>query len=970
MSAPDPGSPEDGLLQWVQLLSELDALGLREHEGCPAEAEISELFSCLGCNIVDTIAAIVQRCSAPRRVKDETDGGGHWIEEHNDYLLARDIQDRDEEEAKERTLRDLQFAQELAAQEIDDPESLALARQLSVRACEDDEKSIRAAAEMMRELVENDVMSSEDGLILANDMISADAEEKVSRALAEQLEHQFQTESLSQQRADEIFAEREQARWAQEEMESRRRANRSPIEAAGSGGGVGRVGGGGEEPPPDLKSWDELLLAIEVEKREKLEADRLYALRMQSQLESQQYSEEEEEVEKREKDRLLAELWQREEERERERELGERDAESAREIARLQREEGWIGSSSSSSSSAADGSWSTSTGEGLFSQIHSQSGLEAVEAARRAEKEKKLQEYDTSYRPRPEGSTSRNPAVTDVHINTLGWTVIPSPPTISPTTSTARLWPDPAAPAVAPRRPRPLCDAPLYSSSAPASAPSSASAKGSSGGSAFNGLQKSSSSSSSSSFSSSSSSSSSSSQHKTGSIGTVVITGSSSSASLSSASFSGGGGGGGGGSSRGHTVFVDTNPPRPLAAGEEQTDFDPFVVVERIDMRRLRALLAELDSFKQRREDEIGELKRRIDEGEKNWDGMLKILQKCVLIERILLAYQEVLFGAEEDEDGCCRLEVTYILKDHSKKGRLFAVAENVKLDGTLEGYDSDGGRKKGKVDKTTGLPLGSNRAATLQSMPKDLRAPLVGSFAYDVDCANSEVRILISLATKLKYSMPTLQDYFNKREEWLLLIMETFGLTREAAKRLPTIIISGGQYTTWERNHATNPNKRHGVDTRAIKEIKDFAQKLQGELVKFVGHCRTLPRFTWLENEERKLIDDGDGRNHEKLLLGRVVQSCEAEVLSILHKKFHDEKWHVRAKVFDGLITEPSDLVKRNAAEAGVSIDEMLQLVLRLAEESCSSFGWNVKLEIKPLFGLHDAPVDSIVQAKRALHL
>jgi hypothetical protein len=86
-------------------------------------------------------------------------------------------------------------------------------------------------------------------------------------------------------------------------------------------------------------------------------------------------------------------------------------------------------------------------------------------------------------------------------------------------------------------------------------------------------------------------------------------------------------------------MFVDTNPPRPVAAGKEQTYFDPFSVIECIDMRRLRALLADLNSFKQRRKDEIGELKRRINEGENNWDGMLKILQKCVLIERILLAY-------------------------------------------------------------------------------------------------------------------------------------------------------------------------------------------------------------------------------------------------------------------------------------------------------------------------------------------
>jgi hypothetical protein len=149
-------------MSWVQLLSELDALGLREHALCPAEAEISELFSVLGCDVVETMAAIVQRCARVEVAEVEMDDncGDQWIEEHDDFLLACEIQDRDEEESKERALRDLQFAQELAAQdreEENDAESLALAQQLAAQACEghlmaaedvkDDEKSVRAAAE-------------------------------------------------------------------------------------------------------------------------------------------------------------------------------------------------------------------------------------------------------------------------------------------------------------------------------------------------------------------------------------------------------------------------------------------------------------------------------------------------------------------------------------------------------------------------------------------------------------------------------------------------------------------------------------------------------------------------------------------------------------------------------------------------------------------------------------------------------
>jgi hypothetical protein len=283
-SSPDEECEEAHLMSWVQLLSELDALGLREHALCPAEAEISELFSVLGCDVVETMAAIVQRCTRVEVAEVEMNDncGDQWIEEHDDFLLACEIQDRDEEESKERALRDLQFAQELAAQdreEENDAESLALAQQLAAQACEghlmaaedvkDDEKSVRAAAEMMRELAENDVMSAEDGLLrLAIELYLPDAEEKVSIALAEQLEHQFRQESLSQARADEIFAEREQARWALEDMESRRRSNRSPIEAAGSGGVFGSAGGWGEEPQQPDQTWDDMLLAIEVENEE------------------------------------------------------------------------------------------------------------------------------------------------------------------------------------------------------------------------------------------------------------------------------------------------------------------------------------------------------------------------------------------------------------------------------------------------------------------------------------------------------------------------------------------------------------------------------------------------------------------------------------------------------------------------------------------------------------------------------
>jgi hypothetical protein len=111
--------------------------------------------------------------------------------------------------------------------------------------------------------------------------------------------------------------------------------------------------------------------------------------------------------------------------------------------------------------------------------------------------------------------------------------------------------------------------------------------------------------------------------------------------------------------SRGHgyrppaaVVEVD-NRPRVFPAGEERSSFDTHKVVERIDKRRLLVVKAVLDAFKVEREAAIHELKRRVGRLEHGWETLaktLKTLQKCVLLEQIVLSYLEQFHGAEVDD--------------------------------------------------------------------------------------------------------------------------------------------------------------------------------------------------------------------------------------------------------------------------------------------------------------------------------
>jgi len=79
------------------------------------------------------------------------------------------------------------------------------------------------------------------------------------------------------------------------------------------------------------------------------------------------------------------------------------------------------------------------------------------------------------------------------------------------------------------------------------------------------------------------------------------------------------------------------------------------------------------------------------------------------------------------DDDGCVVHEVSYEHRDASCRGRLFAKGRKIHF----------------KDDKYP-------RTSTLQGMHSDLRPRLVGKFAHDIDCENSEIRLVCCLALQL----------------------------------------------------------------------------------------------------------------------------------------------------------------------------------------------------------------------------
>lgn len=130
-------------------------------------------------------------------------------------------------------------------------------------------------------------------------------------------------------------------------------------------------------------------------------------------------------------------------------------------------------------------------------------------------------------------------------------------------------------------------------------------------------------------------------------------------------------------------------------------------------------------------------------------------LKRCQVLGLLAEALGKLTQELVEDAQGHVVHEVMYEQNKPSFRGRLFAKGTTIHV--TDDKYP---------------------RKATLQSMHKELRNALVGGFAYDVDCENSEYRLICSLASQLnlEHLVPTIINYRDKRKIYIGMICDRYG--------------------------------------------------------------------------------------------------------------------------------------------------------------------------------------------------
>ena len=81
----------------------------------------------------------------------------------------------------------------------------------------------------------------------------------------------------------------------------------------------------------------------------------------------------------------------------------------------------------------------------------------------------------------------------------------------------------------------------------------------------------------------------------------------------------------------------------------------------------------------------------------------------------------------------------------------------------------------------------------------------------------------------------------------------------------------------------------------------------LQAEIGALRDQLLQHPKFKLTEVEREKLVkEERPPGSIDRLLMPRIVQCCENEVLGMIHRTYCQNYWLVRSKVFDGLIVEP----------------------------------------------------------------
>ena len=275
----------------------------------------------------------------------------------------------------------------------------------------------------------------------------------------------------------------------------------------------------------------------------------------------------------------------------------------------------------------------------------------------------------------------------------------------------------------------------------------------------------------------------------------------------------------------------------------------------------------------------------------------------------------------------------------------------------------------------------GKLRCATPQGMPNDLRPPLLGKYLYDLDGINSDLTLYVIRARQANLSedCTTLTRAHNaNRKDWQYIVVSYYladaklpedrrAALMDAVKRWPNKMANTCGHVTLLRDAGLPLD---------IAEETTLVKPLRHELLKLKERLLDAPcnkAFVDRQDAHLKLSrPDLDRHQRRTKIYSWFIQTAEDECLATCVKavrrlnraavgkeKFDampPERRDTGALTFDGHMPELLGGVTVSEAKAACNDD--------LAADGYGEY----KIDDKPMFGLQNQPVKSMVLARQAL--
>ena len=223
---------------------------------------------------------------------------------------------------------------------------------------------------------------------------------------------------------------------------------------------------------------------------------------------------------------------------------------------------------------------------------------------------------------------------------------------------------------------------------------------------------------------------------------------------------------------------------------------------------------------------------------------------------------------------------------------------------------------KYGRVHPYANLSLGA--------LPREIRGTLAADNYIDIDITNCQPTILEQLCKKYNLNTNCLTMYVENRESILMETMETYNITRQAAKELFLILMFNGTFETW-----TIENAIIGKPTEFIKSLEIELQENYNFIIKHPDFKNDIE----IINKANRIRES----NIPGCIMAWILQNIERKILETMIYFIKSHRYDVTNVIlcFDGF------MMTRNKYDPSI-LKNIESFVL-------ANTGYNIKLAVKP---------------------